>query len=315
MSTELNITKPKMTFADTLRFTAYAYAKLLYMRDRGPTEVAGYATTSTDDPLLVTDIRLIQQKCTSVDFDFDTNDMIEDVEQTLDDGLCPWMTHNILCHSHPGNDPSPSPTDEKNFQKAFSHPHWSIMFIIAKNNTAYCRLKINIGPGVEKQLKVEVDFSQEFQASDHLKWDKEYKDKVMKKVFRMTGKEGIKADSATNFPDDDNLCYNEQEDRWQAFHEAQQAELDRNSETAIEIDDEIDFDCHWDSDGNVLYWDDYKSMWYLYNPDGRWFKENLGPEERMGNVIEIVAPTEPWATQVMAWAKRHADERLLAMGM
>ncbi|MCK5605030.1 Mov34/MPN/PAD-1 family protein, partial [Candidatus Pacearchaeota archaeon] len=174
---------PKTTFGDELRFAPDAYAKLIWMRDRGPTEVAGYCTTATEDPLLVTDLRLIKQKCNDVHFELDPDDTVEDVERTLDMGLSPWATHNILCHSHPGNSPKPSGNDEDNFQKAFSRPNWAIMLIIAKNGSTYCRLKMNTAPGVEKLLKVTVDWSVPFGASDTKAWEEEYKAKVVVEEF------------------------------------------------------------------------------------------------------------------------------------
>ena len=42
----------------SLRFTPTAWAKLLFLRDYGDTEVAGFGIAETDDLLLVTDIAL-----------------------------------------------------------------------------------------------------------------------------------------------------------------------------------------------------------------------------------------------------------------
>lgn len=209
MSKTEEFMKPKPSYSDTLRISPFAFAKMVFWRDCGNTEVAAYATTETNDPLLITDFRLIKQQCSSVTFDLDIKDLAEDVERTLDDGLCPWMTHNILCHSHPGNSPDPSGTDETNFAKAFSHPDWAVMLIIAKNNSMYCRLKLNTGPGVEKLLKVQVDFSQDFMASDRTKWKTEYELKVTKQVFQTTGQ----------FPKlDDPLWWDKNDEKWVGFH-------------------------------------------------------------------------------------------------
>ena len=54
------ITKP------TLRFTPYAWAKLLFLRDHGPTEVGGFAITHADDLCFVEDICIIwyHRNCT-----------------------------------------------------------------------------------------------------------------------------------------------------------------------------------------------------------------------------------------------------------
>ena len=49
-----------------LRFGPTAWAKLLFLRDRGPTEVGGFGIAPPVDLLYVEDIRLVQQTCTSI---------------------------------------------------------------------------------------------------------------------------------------------------------------------------------------------------------------------------------------------------------
>ena len=62
------------TRCPTLRFTPHAWAKLLFLRDQGDTEVGGFGITSAEDLLLVEDIQLMEQECTvaSVEFDDDS---------------------------------------------------------------------------------------------------------------------------------------------------------------------------------------------------------------------------------------------------
>lgn len=286
MNTTEKLLKPKITYADTLRFTAYAYAKLLYFRDKGPTEVAGFCITGTDDPLLITDFRLIKQKCTGGSFDLDKDDIAQYQESTLDAGLAAWQSLRILAHSHPpGCSPSPSEPDEENFRNVFTKPNWAIMLIIADGGKAYCRLKINIGPGVEKLLKVEVDFSQNFAASDHEMWDTEYAGKVTEEKFRMTGKEGV-----MSYPNTDDPMWCREYDKW--------------SETDLD-----DLDCQWDENGNVWYYDDDddEGKWYVYSPiNQKWYVHNI--DEDTDNVVEIKTPKELWTGSVILWAKNHMDE-------
>lgn len=293
MNTTESFMKPDVTFGETLRITAYAYAKLLWMRDRGNTEVAAFATTATKDPLLVTDFRLIKQKCTNVTFDLDTDDLVEDVEKTLDEGLSPWMTHNILCHTHPGNCPNPSLTDEENFKQAFSHPNWAIMLIIAQDGSTYCRLKINTAPGVEKLLRVQIDFTQEFTASDHTAWEKEYKEKVKEVKFRMTGKEiGLSANAL------DEPLWNQRDD----FSKP----IERQQETVENC--AADFYCYFDDDGNVSYYDDEDNLYFVYDPASRqWFEESCINDD----LEKIDKPRTPWADKVMDWAIKHDQEHQL----
>ncbi len=48
-----------------LRFSPYAWAKLLFLRDRGPTEIGGFGITAANDPLYVLDFQTIPQAATS----------------------------------------------------------------------------------------------------------------------------------------------------------------------------------------------------------------------------------------------------------
>lgn len=268
--------KPTKTFGDTLKFSPYVWAKMRWMRDRGPTEIAGYGITGTKDPLLVTDLILVKQKSTSVTFDLDPEDGIEHTERMMDQGIPPWACMNILCHTHPGVDPTPSGIDETNFKKAFSHPDWAIMFILADNNHAYCRLKINIGPGVIKEMKVMVDWNIPFLGSDIEKWKEEYNSKVT---------------AAT--PKVDSLLPNYHEDAiWQ-------------NNDKIENTFGVEDNCYFATTGDVLYWHDIEGVWYNYDLNTRqWSREDgFG-----GPSLSIPAPTQPWAQQVIAWANRNVNE-------
>ena len=277
----LKFTKPKTTYDDTLRFTAYAWSKLLYMQSAGNTEVAGYCITETEDPLLVTDFKLIQQQCSSVKFDLDKDDMAEYQELMLDAELTIWQTCRILAHTHPGTSPNPSQDDEENFKKVFTQPDWAIMLIIAENGAIYCRLKINTAPGVEKLLKVSIDFSQNFRASDHQKWKEEYKAKVTEIKFRMTGKEkavdDTRADLLSNMADEYEIWAENNED--------------------LE-----DMDYHWNSSGEVMCWRGKdEGILYAYDPDEqKWYKDDE----------EIDAPEGMWAKKMVVWACENVENIL-----
>ena len=47
----------------SLRLNPTAWAKLLYLRDLGDTEVGGFGITAADDLLYVEDIQLVRQTC------------------------------------------------------------------------------------------------------------------------------------------------------------------------------------------------------------------------------------------------------------
>src|SRR5688500_18673516 len=46
-----------------LRLTPTAWAKLLHLRDAGPTEIGGFGVSAENDPLLVEDVALVRQRC------------------------------------------------------------------------------------------------------------------------------------------------------------------------------------------------------------------------------------------------------------
>ena len=54
-----------------LRFSPTAWAKLLFLRDLGPTEVGAFGITRPDDLLLVDEIQLVHQRCTETFVAFD----------------------------------------------------------------------------------------------------------------------------------------------------------------------------------------------------------------------------------------------------
>src|ERR1043165_8792121 len=66
----------------SLRFNPFAWAKLLYLRDRGDTEIGGFGLSAADDPLLVVDIVTVKQRCTPVTVAFDDSavaDLFDDL--------------------------------------------------------------------------------------------------------------------------------------------------------------------------------------------------------------------------------------------
>jgi len=202
-------TQNKITFGNKLRFTPTAWAKFIFIRDIGPTEVAAYGITGTEDPLLVTDLWMVKQTCDQVSFDLDKDDIHEHMERVLDADLPPWAGCNLLVHTHPGNCPNPSQTDENNYEKAFSHPDWAIMMILARDGSTYCRLKVNKGPGVQTILKVEIDYSVYFAATDRWRWKEEYDRNVITRRQK-TLKQELDFDIQTM--DDGSICMTVEED-------------------------------------------------------------------------------------------------------
>jgi len=162
-----------------LRFTPYAWAKLLFLRDAGDSEVGGFGISATDDLLLIEDIQLIKQHCTSVTVKFNDVSVADFFDEQVDQGRKPEQFGRIWIHTHPGASPSPSAVDEETFVRSFGSSDWALMFIIAQQGATYSRLRFNTGPGGEVELPVRVDFNAGFPAEDHASWEQEYLDQVM----------------------------------------------------------------------------------------------------------------------------------------
>tara|TARA_R110002073_G_scaffold245940_2_gene408711 strand:- start:13969 stop:14556 length:588 start_codon:yes stop_codon:yes gene_type:complete len=153
-------------------------AKLLYLRDLGPTEVGGFGISSASDLLLVEDIQLVEQVCSVVSVEFNDDSVADFFDQQVDAGRQPEQFARIWIHTHPGASPSPSDTDEETFDRCFGGVGWAVMHIIAQEGNTYTRARFNVGPGTDRRLRCRTIFDTEFPASDHEAWFIEYSDNV-----------------------------------------------------------------------------------------------------------------------------------------
>jgi proteasome lid subunit RPN8/RPN11 len=166
--------RKRRTTRPKIRFTPYAWAKLIYLRDVGSTEVGGFGISNDDDPLLIEDIVLIKQVCTSVSVEFDDESVADFFEQQVDEGGRPDQFARIWIHTHPGHSATPSGTDEETFKRCFGSVDWAVMFILSQTGQTYGRLQFNVGPGGGRELVTSVDFSGEFDGADRCLWEDEY---------------------------------------------------------------------------------------------------------------------------------------------
>jgi len=178
----------------TLRFSPIAWAKFLFMRDIGDTEVGGFAITLPDDLLYVDDFVLPKQECGMASVDFKDESVADIVDDMIDEGLKPEQFLRIWIHTHPSMSASPSKTDEDTFERVFGKCDWAIMAIISTDGDKYCRLQVNSGPIPGYfEIPIEVDYeSYDFPASDSEAWEKEYKEKVEKMTYSYSGYSGYK---------------------------------------------------------------------------------------------------------------------------
>ena len=125
-----------------LKFDQSAWDKLCYLRDKGQTEVGGFAVSHDNDLLHVREIHLVLQKTTSVTVKFEDEGVADFTENMFEDGIHPRQCLRIWWHTHPGHSATPSFVDEETFEKVFGKCNWSIMFILAKGGEHYARLQL-----------------------------------------------------------------------------------------------------------------------------------------------------------------------------
>ena len=157
-----------------LCFSPTAWAKLLFFRDKGETEIAGFGISALDDLLYVEEFATIKQEVTIASFAFEDTAVADFFDQQVDAGRKPEQFARVWLHSHPGDSPQPSSTDEETFQRVFGRCDWAVMLILARGGRTYARLRFNVGPGGEVVMPVQLDFSQPFGPSDHQAWEAEY---------------------------------------------------------------------------------------------------------------------------------------------
>jgi proteasome lid subunit RPN8/RPN11 len=193
-----------------LRLTPFAWAKLLHLRDLGGTEVGGFGVSRPDDLLLVEDVQLVRQQCTPVTVKFDDESVADYFDNQVDQGRSPEQFARIWIHTHPGDSPYPSCTDEETFERCFGAADWALMFIVARGGQTYARLRFNAGPCGHLVLPVEIDFAESFPAADPATWDTEYRQMVTIEPDRPRQPQVAKlADDRRVWPEDYRLRFNE----------------------------------------------------------------------------------------------------------
>jgi len=141
-------------------------------------EVGGFGVAAANDLLFVTDFALVKQKVTCVSVCFEDESVADFFEDQVQAGRKPEQFARIWLHTHPGDSPLPSTTDEKTFERVFGKCDWSVMFILAQDSSTFAKLRFNVGPGGDIKIPVCVDYCCEFDGADFNSWRKQYKDNV-----------------------------------------------------------------------------------------------------------------------------------------
>ena len=117
----------RRTKTPVLKFSPTAWAKLLFLRDFGQTEIGGFGISLPGDPLRVTDWRLVRQICTNVSVAFQDESVADFFDDQVDAGNAPNQFSRLWIHTHPGDCPQPSLTDEETFERVFGRAEWALM--------------------------------------------------------------------------------------------------------------------------------------------------------------------------------------------
>ena len=150
----------------------------MFFRDRGESEIGGFGITGADDLLRIEEFCSIKQDVTVASISFDDLAVADFFEAQVDAGRKPEQFGRIWLHTHPGNSPQPSGTDEETFGRVFGRCQWAVMFILARSGQCYARLRFNTGPGGELVIPVEVDYRLPFGPSAFETWEAEYRANV-----------------------------------------------------------------------------------------------------------------------------------------
>jgi len=161
-----------------LRFSPTAWAKLLYFRDKSDNEVSGFGIAESEDLLCVKEFVTVKQEVTGVSIKLDDEAVADFFDQQVDLGRRPEQFARTWLHTHPGNSPYPSITDEETFTRVFGNCQWALMFILSQDNRTYAKLSFNVGPGGQVLIPVEIDYSCDFGPTNRQLWDVEYQANV-----------------------------------------------------------------------------------------------------------------------------------------
>lgn len=162
---------------------------MIYLRDRGETEIGGFGLSAPDDPLYVVDL-LVPKQCTTVTtVKFDDASVADLVDDCVDRGLRPEQFGRVWIHTHPGRCPLPSFVDEGTFRRVFQRNEWAVMAIVARGGARYARLAFHVGPGGSLEVPVRVDYRRPFAGADVDGWEQEYRANIVAEVPSLIGDE------------------------------------------------------------------------------------------------------------------------------
>lgn len=129
-----------------LRIDAYAFSKFLYMRDYKEAEITMFGITKPEDPLFVTDFRIVKQIVSTASSDCDKDYMAEYIGQNVMKGIMPINCERVWCHTHPmtgENSANPSGKDMATWNdKDNELKNFMVMMILSRSGQMTCKLRV-----------------------------------------------------------------------------------------------------------------------------------------------------------------------------
>lgn len=185
----------------SLRFTRYAWGKLVYVNELSTTEISGFCIASAKDLLLVEDIAFLQQVNTGASTLLDDEAVADHFDDQVDAGRKPSQFARIWLHTHPNCSskqtkqqtakytyidtiPSPSWTDENTISRVFGNCDWAVMFIYSGGSSGYARLALKEPVDGQIILPVEVQRKGKNPTKrDFARWKQEFEKNITEKVW------------------------------------------------------------------------------------------------------------------------------------
>jgi hypothetical protein len=118
--------------------------------------------------------------------DIEEEDTLKMVEELVGLGYETGEFMRYFIHTHPGQSPQPSTTDEKTYREIFGKMDWSSMIIFAKEGATFCRTQFQAGPGAVIEGDLRVHFSGYFPGVDEEvigSWAATHKDRVTERTY------------------------------------------------------------------------------------------------------------------------------------
>ena len=141
-----------------LIFSPYAYAKYIWFRDRGKTEISAMAQSSVEDRFYIEDIHIIKQKSSAALTTFDDDGFAEYMEDMVMDGHSSSNVGRIWLHTHPGFSSTPSMTDEDTFKDKFGLCSWAIMGILSHDDMTVWLSMTSEGQSYYMKMEIDIDW-------------------------------------------------------------------------------------------------------------------------------------------------------------